>query len=74
MREDATPVTGFTAPQRALLRETLRKGAVPRCPVCAAVLTVSRVEPPGDVAYVRDRVWVRCPACRRAATLDRAPG
>ena len=29
------------------------------------------VPPRSDVAYVRDRVWLACPACGRTLVIDR---
>ena len=39
----------------------------PRCPRCGASCCVIRAGPRDDVAYVRDRVTVRCQACRASA-------
>jgi len=64
------PATGYTDEQRRVLRAAIDAGADPTCPICDGPLTVSDVEPRGDVSYVRHRGWVRCPACRRTTTLD----
>jgi uncharacterized protein with PIN domain len=60
----------FDAAQRRQLEAALRQGTRLRCPVCDHELAEQRVEPPAEVAYVRRRVWVLCPACRRTAGLD----
>jgi uncharacterized protein with PIN domain len=60
----------YDAAQRRLLESALRQGAPLRCPVCDHKLAEQRVEPPLEVAYVRRRVWVLCPGCRRTAGLD----
>jgi uncharacterized protein with PIN domain len=57
--------------QRSALEADLARGAAMRCPACGAALSVSPVEAPGEVAYVRSRVLVICPGCRRSASLDR---
>lgn len=61
---------GFDAAQRRELEEALRAGTSLLCPECGAELTQQRVEPRPEVAYVRRRVWVLCPGCRRTAGLD----
>lgn len=42
-----------------------------RCPRCDTALIRVEVPPREDVAYVRDRVWLRCESCGRHAVLDR---
>lgn len=46
------------------------------CPRCGTSCAVIRTGPRADVAYVRDRVVVRCPGCRRsvAAEVEEAGG
>jgi len=63
-------VTGFTEEQRRVLRAALEGGTVPACPICGGRLTVSDIEPRGDVPYVRRRGWLRCAACRRTTAID----
>jgi hypothetical protein len=41
-----------------------------QCPACDTTLSQQRVDPGAAVAYVRRRVLVICPACRRTAALD----
>jgi hypothetical protein len=61
----------FTHEQVRDLERTVREGARPVCPVCAVLLDERSVPPRGDVSYVRDRVWLLCPSCRRGAVVDR---
>lgn len=61
---------GYTAEQRRTIAAALGAEASAACPVCGAVLTRQDVEPPAAVAYVRHRVWVLCPGCRRSASVD----
>jgi uncharacterized protein with PIN domain len=63
----------YDAAQRRALQAALRAGTAPRCPYCGVPLTQQRVEPGAEVAYVRRRVWVLCPECRRTASLDAPP-
>jgi hypothetical protein len=61
----------FTAQDERALRGELRKGRVPPCPRCGGKLEVSPIPAPESVAYVRDRVLVRCPSCGARAVVDR---
>lgn len=60
----------FDVRQRRLLEAALRKGEPLHCPACGQRLSEQTVPTPVDVAYVRHRVWVLCPSCRRTASLD----
>jgi hypothetical protein len=60
----------FDAAERRALQQALARGAALECPGCAVPLTQQRVEPVGEVAYVRRRLLVICPVCRRSAGLD----
>lgn len=62
---------GFDAAARRTLESALRSGERLRCPVCDVALTLQTVEPQRSVSYVRRRLWVLCPSCRRTASLDR---
>ena len=58
----------YTAKERdLLLRGAASVPSPPSCPRCGASCSVIRAGPRDDVAYVRDRVTVRCPACRASA-------
>jgi uncharacterized protein with PIN domain len=61
---------GYDAAQRNRLEHQLAAGLPLRCPACDVELTQQRVEQPAAVSYVRRRVWVLCPVCRRTASLD----
>jgi uncharacterized protein with PIN domain len=60
----------YEAAQRRVLEAALQKGATLRCPYCQVELNSQPVEGSREVAYVRRRVWVICPRCRRTASLD----
>ena len=42
----------------------------PKCPRCGSACAVIRTPPRDDVSYVRDRVVVRCSACRRSVAVE----
>ena len=42
-----------------------------RCPRCRIPMDARPVPPRPDVSYVRDRLWLVCPGCRRSIVLDR---
>jgi uncharacterized protein with PIN domain len=68
------PVNGsYPAAQQRALEAALDRGEKLHCPQCNAALTARPVQAPAEVAYVRRRVWVICPACRRSASLDIKP-
>ena len=60
----------YAAEHRRVLTAALRSGAPLECPVCGAAVQIMRLPPAPDIAYVRNRVRVRCTGCRRTATLD----
>lgn len=60
----------YDAAQRRALERALQEGDPLHCPVCGAKLTRQTVQPTPEVSYVRRRVWVLCPGCRRTASLD----
>jgi len=60
----------YDAKARRELEQGLREGGPLRCPDCAAEVSVRDVAPQRDVSYVRHRVLVVCPGCRRSAALD----
>lgn len=61
----------YGAAEQRLLAAALARGEALRCPRCDVVLTWQEVRPGEGVPYVRHRVWVLCPECRRSASLDR---
>lgn len=61
---------GFDAGTRRDLEHALSAGRPLTCPHCGIALSRQDVEPTPEVAYVRRRVWVICPQCRRTAGLD----
>lgn len=56
--------------RRTLLQELARGAPNPKCPRCGAACVVIRTGPRNDVSYVRDRVVVRCSACRRSVGVE----
>ncbi len=56
--------------RRELLRDVAGGGSGPVCPRCGTPCAVIHTRPRADVAYVRDRVIVRCPGCRRSVVAD----
>jgi uncharacterized protein with PIN domain len=65
-----TPADGWDATERRALQQVAFDGGALRCPRCGTELTQQPVEPGGAVAYVRRRILVICPECRRSAGLD----
>jgi hypothetical protein len=63
-------MSSFDAGQRRTLEESIRSGTLPACPACGARLDARAVDPPVQVAYVRRRLWLVCPGCKRTASLD----
>lgn len=53
------------------LEAALAGGSELCCPRCDAPLDRWPVPPRRDVSYVRDRLWLVCPECRRTVVLDR---
>ncbi len=44
------------------------------CPECEVALDRRAIPPRKDVSYVRDRLWLVCPACSSTVVLDRRDG
>jgi hypothetical protein len=65
------PPERFSAEEERQLANALRGAAPPPCPRCGGALDEWPIPPRSDVSYVRDRIWLVCPACRRTAVLDR---
>ena len=62
--------SGYDAAQRNALQKALAAGETLRCPVCDIPLSTQAVDPKPGVPYVRRRLWVLCPHCRRTASID----
>jgi hypothetical protein len=60
----------FAAEEERTLRVAFRSNSELLCPICDVALDRRPVPPRSDVSYVRDRLWVTCPRCRRALVLD----
>lgn len=63
-------MSSFSAAERRALAAALASGAEPACPSCGTRLDPREVRPPGSVSYVRRRVWLLCPTCRRSGAVD----
>ena len=64
-------MASFTGDERRALARALAEGDDdPSCPACGAVLTRQAVRRPEEVAYVRKRVWLLCPSCKRSGAVD----
>ncbi len=61
----------FSREQERAIGRLVREGGRPLCPTCAVTLDERAVPPREDVSYVRDRVWLVCPSCRRSTVVDR---
>ena len=61
----------FTARQKRHLVDQVADGVPsPRCPRCQGPCAVIRAGPRSDVAYVRDRVLVRCARCLLSCAIE----
>lgn len=60
----------FTHEEIHALAEGAGAGGVLDCPRCAVPLDRRSIPPRRDVSYVRDRLWLVCPACHRTAVVD----
>lgn len=60
----------YDAAARRRLAESLRSGEPPHCPECGTALTRHPIGPRAELPYVRRRVLLICPNCRRSASLD----
>ncbi|MFW6079948.1 MAG: hypothetical protein ACODAE_10020 [Gemmatimonadota bacterium] len=60
----------YDADDRVRLAEALRRGEAPSCPACGTPLARRAVDPRREVAYVRRRIWLICPGCKRSAAVD----
>jgi transposase-like protein len=66
-------VTGsYNAAERQALARAVQSGGEepPSCPSCGATMSVREIEPSRQVSYVRRRVWLLCPSCKRTAAVD----
>jgi len=61
----------YTSDHRNQLHRAFLDGIPLHCPECGAALDRRAVPPRKDVSYVRERLWVSCPACQRTTVLDR---
>ncbi|HEX7089200.1 MAG TPA: hypothetical protein VF192_03635 [Longimicrobiales bacterium] len=64
---------GYSAAERRALAEAARRGEPLSCPACGQALASHEVRPRQDVAYVRRRLLLVCPGCKRTAAVDVGP-
>ena len=62
---------GFTSAEEREIGDGVRAKREVRCPRCRTPLDEWAVGPRADVSYVRSRVWLVCPSCRRSVVVDR---
>jgi hypothetical protein len=60
----------YDASQRLILQQAAARGEPLRCPVCDIAVTSQPVNPRPEISYVRHRLWLLCPHCRRSASID----
>jgi transcription elongation factor Elf1 len=60
----------YTPDQRRVITRALAREQKIDCPACGAQVTVTPVTPGRQVSYVRHRMMVVCPGCRRSAAVD----
>ena len=61
---------GFTPAERDQARAAIREGRAPSCPHCGVTLSIQVIDPKAETAYVRKRLWLLCPRCKRTASID----
>jgi hypothetical protein len=62
--------TSFDAGHRNELQAAAARGEPLVCPVCGVPLSEQAVDPKPELPYVRRRLWLLCPHCRRSAAID----
>jgi hypothetical protein len=65
---------GYTADQRRTIERAIAAGQPLHCPACTATLSAIDVPASRQVSYVRRRVWLICPDCRRSVAVDAVDG
>jgi cyclophilin family peptidyl-prolyl cis-trans isomerase len=61
----------FSPEEERRLAHAIAENDSPICPRCETALDEWPISPRRDVSYVRDRLWLVCPACGATAVLDR---
>lgn len=64
-----TPANYTRTEERALAAALAGAGEV-RCPRCEVPMERRELPPLAGFAYVRRRIWLTCPGCRRSVVLD----
>ena len=60
----------YSKTERHALEAALKSGGPLDCPACGARVSARSVPAPPEVSYVRHRVWIMCPSCKRTASID----
>lgn len=66
-------MAAFSAAERRALERAVAAGEALRCPACGAELSRREVPPSRQLSYVRRRVWLLCPACKRTGAVEAPP-
>lgn len=61
---------GYTREQRSALGEAARRDEPLHCPACGTELARREIKPRPELPYVRRRLWLICPHCRRSAVVE----
>lgn len=61
----------YDAEEERRILATVRESGRGTCPDCGVVMDERSVPPRQDVSYVRRRIVLTCPSCRRSLALDR---
>ncbi len=61
---------GYSPAQRRALADALGRGERPLCPACGAPVAQHAVGARPELPYVRHRVLLICPACKRSVAVD----
>ena len=61
----------YDAAEEKQILESMKSDGLGSCPDCAVVMDTRGVPPRQDVSYVRRRLILTCPSCRRSLVLDR---
>lgn len=60
----------YSPAERRALAEAVRQGQHPFCPACGVALARHEIAPKPELPYVRRRVLLICPSCKRSVAVD----
>ena len=66
--------SSFTPAQRRALAAAAQHGGAIACPVCDVPMAHHAVGAQPELPYVRHRLLLICPRCRRSVSVDLNPG